>query len=82
MNWQEWREYADNESLWREHQEKGLLKAEYLHDYVLRLWFEDDLDVSIYELDLYPIIVEDDPGPVFLRLRDKEHFRLVEATMP
>ncbi len=79
MKWKEWREYADNEALWQDHQEKGLLKAEYVRDYVLRLWFEDDLDVSIYELDFYPLIIEDDPGEVFLRLRDKEHFRLVEG---
>lgn len=79
MKWQEWREYADNESLWQNHQEKGLLKAEYLRDYVLRLWFEDDLDVTIYELDLYPLLIEDDPGPVFLRLRNKDQFRLVEG---
>jgi hypothetical protein len=79
MKWQEWREYAKNEALWQYHQEKGLLKAEYVRDYVLRLWFEDDLDVSIYELDFYPLIMEDDPGEVFLRLRDKEHFRLVEG---
>jgi hypothetical protein len=50
-----------------------------VRDYVLRLWFEDDLDVSIYKLDFYPLIMEDDPGEVFLRLRDKEHFRLVEG---
>ena len=79
MKWQEWHEYANNEALWQDHQEKGLLKAEYVRDYVLRLWFEDDLDVSIYELDFYPLIMEDDPGEVFLRLRDKEHFRLVEG---
>lgn len=79
MKWQEWREYADNETLWQDHQEKGLLKAEYLHDYVLRLWFEDDLDVSICELDFYSLIMEDDPGEVFLRLREKEQFRLVEG---
>jgi len=79
MNWKEWHEYAENETLWRNHQEKGLLKAEYVRDYVLRLWFEDDLDVSIYELDFYPLIIQDDPGPVFLRLRDKEHFHLVEG---
>jgi len=77
MNWKEWRDYAENEALWRNHQEKGLLKAEYVRDYVLRLWFEDDLDVSIYELDFYPLIIQDDPGPVFLRLRDKECFRFV-----
>jgi hypothetical protein len=37
MNWKEWREYADNEALWRDHQEKGLLKAEYVRDYAL-IW--------------------------------------------
>ncbi len=58
MKWKEWREYAANEDLWQDHQEKGLLKAEYVRDYVLRLWFEDDLDVSIYELDFYPLIIE------------------------
>jgi hypothetical protein len=79
MKWQEWRQHADNETLWHDHQEKGLLKAEYVHDYVLRLWFEDDLDVSIYELDFFPLIMEDDPGEVFLRLRNEEHFRLVEG---
>jgi len=79
MNWKEWHENAENETLWRNHQEKGLLKAEYVRDYVLRLWFEDDLDVSIYELDFFPLIIQDDPGPVFLQLRDKEYFRLVEG---
>jgi len=79
MNWKEWHKNAENESLWRNYQEKGLLKAEYVRDYVLRLWFEDDLDVSIYELDFFPLIIQDDPGPVFLRLRDKEYFRLVEG---
>jgi len=79
MKWKEWRKYADNEALWQDHQEMGLLKAEYVRDYVLRLWFEDDLDVSIYELDFYPLLMEDDPGEVLLRLRDKEHFRLVEG---
>ncbi len=79
MNWKEWHDHAQNEALWRDHEEKGLLKAEYVRDYVLRLWFEDDLDVAIYELDFYPLIMEDDPGEVFLRLRDKQHFRLVEG---
>jgi hypothetical protein len=77
MKWNEWQEFAKNESLWQSHEEKGLLKAEYLHDFVLRLWFEDDLDVSIYDLDFYLLIIEDDPGEVFLPLRDKERFRLV-----
>jgi len=79
MTWKEWDEYASNEALWQDHEEKGLLKAEYVRDYILRLWFEDDLNVSIYELDFYPLIVEDNPGEVFLPLRDKERFRLVEG---
>jgi len=79
MNWKEWTKLARNASLWQNHEEKGLLKAEYIQDYVLRLWFEDDLDVSIYELDFYPLIVEENPGEVFLPLRDKEKFRFVKG---
>ncbi len=47
--WQEWKQLAVDERNWHKSQEKGLLKAEYVRDYVLRLWFEEDLDVSIYE---------------------------------
>jgi len=54
MKWKEWETLARNEALWQGHEEKGLLKAEYVRDYVLRLWFEEDMDVSIYELDFYP----------------------------
>lgn len=79
MKWKEWSALAENEALWRNHEEKGLLKAEYLQDYVLRLWFEEDLDVSVYDLDLRPLIVEEDPGEAFLPLRDRERFRLVEG---
>jgi hypothetical protein len=79
MNWKEWYDLASDESLWKNHDEKGLLKAEYLHDYVLRLWFEDDLDVSIYELDFYPLIIEDNPGEIFLPLKKKDRFRVVEG---
>jgi hypothetical protein len=79
MKWKEWLEFSKNEAYWQNREEKGLLKAEYVRDYVLRLWFEDDLDVSIYELDFYPLLVEDDPGEVFLPLRNKERFRLVEG---
>jgi hypothetical protein len=79
MKWKEWHKLASNEAFWQEREEKGLLKAEYVRDYVLRLWFEDDLDVSIYELDFYPLIMEDDPGEAFLPLRDKARFRLVEG---
>lgn len=47
MNWQEWQRYADDARNWRDNNERGLLKAEYLHDFVLRLWFEEELDVTI-----------------------------------
>jgi hypothetical protein len=79
MKWKEWAVVADNETLWRNHEEKGLLKAEYVSDYILRLWFEEDLDVSIYELDFYPLLVEDNPGGVFVTLKDKKRFRRVEG---
>ncbi|MFN8488465.1 MAG: hypothetical protein U0350_12775 [Caldilineaceae bacterium] len=79
MRWEEWDEVARNESLWQNHEEKGLLKAEYVHGYVLRLWFEETLDVSIYELDFYPLFVKEEPGEVFLALRDEERFRMVKG---
>ena len=79
MSWKEWSTLASNESLWQNRKEKGLLKAEHVRDYVLRLWFEEDIDVSIYELDFYPLIVEENPGEVFLPLSDKERFRLVKG---
>ncbi len=79
MKWQEWSTVANDEALWQNHKEKGLLKAEFVEDYILRLWFEEDLDVSIYELDFYPLVVEDNPGGVFAVLKDKERFRLVEG---
>ena len=77
MKWEEWQIISSDETLWQDHEEKGLLKAEYIEDYVLRLWFEEELDVSIYELDFYPLIVEDNPGGVFEILKDKERFRSV-----
>jgi len=77
MKWKEWEVVANDEALWHNHEEKGLLKAEYISGYKLRLWFEEDLDVSIYELDFQPLFVEDNPGGVFEVLRDKERFRLV-----
>jgi hypothetical protein len=36
MKWEKWATYANNESNWQNRQEKGLLKAEYVKDYVLR----------------------------------------------
>jgi hypothetical protein len=75
MNWQEWSVVAEDASLWNHHAEKGLLKAEHVRDYILRLWFEDEMDVSIYELDFYPLIVADNPGGVFAVLQNLERFR-------
>ncbi len=74
--WQEWEEASGDESLWRDHEERGLIKTEHVRDYVLRLWFEEDLDVSIYELDFEPLLVAENPGGVFEALRDPARFRL------
>ena len=77
MNWPEWHAVADDESRWDHHQEKGVLKAEHLTQFVLRVWFEEDLDVSIYQLDFRPLFVDENPGGVFESLRDEERFRQV-----
>lgn len=77
MQWQEWYTLADDPSIWLDREEKGLLKANYVRDYVLRLWFEDALDVTIYELDFCPLVVADNPGGVFAPLRDITRFRTV-----
>lgn len=77
--WKEWHDFARHYAFWQNHEEKGLLKAEYVRDYVLRLWFEEELDVSIYDLDFYPLVVQENPGGVFRPLRDKERFRFVEG---
>jgi len=79
MKWEEWAKVAQDETRWQNRQEKGLLKAEFVRDHVLRLWFEQDLDVSIYELDFAPLIVEKNPGRVFLALKDTERFRFVQG---
>ncbi len=79
MKWTEWQALADDESLWGDHEEKGLLKAEYLEKYILRLWFEEELDVSIYELDFQSLFAEDNPGGVFEALKNQERFRMVRG---
>jgi len=79
MKWKKWAAFAKNERNWQNHYERGLLKAEHVRDYILQLWFEEDSDVSIYELDFYPLIVEENPGGVFLPLKDKRRFRLVKG---
>ena len=77
--WQEWSNLAEDESLWQNSFERGLLKAEHLHDYVLRLWFEEELDVSIYELDFYALFVEENPGGVFESLKEPSRFQQVSG---
>ena len=79
MKWTEWQAVAEDESLWADHVEKGLLKAEYLGGYVLRLWFEEELDVSIYELDFEPLLREARPDSVFGLLREAERFQSVRG---
>lgn len=79
MKWQEWLAIADDPSPWKNREEKGLLKAEYVGHYVLRLWFEDQLDVSIYELDFRPLVVEGNPGGVFAPLENRERFQQVRG---
>ncbi len=77
--WEEWYRVAKDEKYWQNREEKGLLKAEYVTDYILRLWFEENLDISIYELNFYPLMVEENPGGVYSSLKDMERFRLVEG---
>jgi hypothetical protein len=79
MKWQEWQTLAGNVSYWDDRHEKGLLKAEYVTGHTLRLWFEDELDVSIYEFDFSPLLVEENPGRVFDVLKDTERFRFVRG---
>jgi hypothetical protein len=79
MKWEAWRSLASDETHWQNVEEKGLLKAEPLGDYRLQLWFEEPLDVAIYELDFYSLLVEEDPGPALLPLRDKERFQFVKG---
>jgi len=79
MKWQEWSAVADDPSLWKNREEKGLLKAEYVGDYILRLWFEDEMDVSVYELDFRPLVLDDNPGGMFGPLKDQERFKRVRG---
>jgi len=79
MNWQEWTTQAADITLWKNHDERGLLKAKHIADYILQLWFEDNLDVSIYELDFYPLLVEQNPGGIFANLRTQARFAQVKG---
>jgi len=79
MRWEAWRTLAADAIYWQNHEEKGLLKAEYLGEYRLRLWFEETLDVTIYDLDFYPLLFEEDPGPALLPLQDEERFQFIKG---
>lgn len=79
MKWESWRSFANEPTHWQNSAGKGLLKAEYLGDYRLRLWFEEDLDVSIYDLDFYPLLLEEDPGPALKPLGRVDRFQFVKG---
>jgi hypothetical protein len=79
MKWESWRSLANDPTCWQNSAEKGLLKAEYLGDYRLRLWFEELLDVSIYELDFFSLLIEEDPGVALYPLRQLERFKFVKG---
>lgn len=78
-SWDEWQAYANNQSNWTNVTEKGLLKAEHIESYVTRLWFEEYLDVSIYDLDWKPLLVDEEPGQALLPLRNVERFQFVKG---
>lgn len=75
--WDAWQARANDEQYWQAHTERGLLKAEYIRGYVLRLWFEQELSVTIYELDFRPRFVTHNPGGVFRALTKQERFKHV-----
>ncbi len=79
MNWQEWIELADNEAIWFDYEEPGLSEAEYRHDHVLRLFFNEGSGIAVFDLDFYPLFVEQNPGGVFQVLADKRRFRIVRG---
>lgn len=77
--WAEWQAIAKDETNWQSAEELGLIKVEYRGGYLLRLWFEAPLEVKIYDLDFVPLLVEEDPGPALLPLRDLGRFQTVTA---
>ncbi|MBI3563023.1 MAG: hypothetical protein HY080_15035 [Gammaproteobacteria bacterium] len=74
MYWDELQREIDNGNIGPG---KGILKAEYLHDFVLQLWFEEDLGVSIYELDFFPLLDSPMSGSALKPLLDKQRFSQV-----
>jgi hypothetical protein len=47
-----------------------------IENYKLRLWFEEDLDISIYELNFHPLLVEKNPSGFSFLLKEKERLIL------
>ena len=82
MKWAEWEEYNRSKD-WTDNIERGLLKAEYIgshkDSFYLRLWFEEDLDVSIYDLDISDLFFYDNPGGVYEILKDSQCFQAPEG---
>lgn len=76
MNWNEWLDFSNNHNF---ASEKGILKVDYLGEYTLRIWFEEELDVSIYELDFEPLLSSSKEGTVFQALKDKARFALAQG---
>lgn len=79
MLWDEWRKAARDENRWVGVHKKGLLKAEHLKDFTFRLWFEEELDVSIYDFNWQPFLLEEKLGSVLAPLRDIGRFRFVKG---
>ena len=79
MNWSEWQLLAADEQYWQNREEPGLVAAKYLHDYTLRVQFADKRRPVTYELDFAPLLLDENPGGVFLELKDIRHFRTARA---
>ncbi|MGB3311539.1 MAG: hypothetical protein WBG32_10950 [Nodosilinea sp.] len=77
--WAEWQAIAKDETNWQSAEELGLTNAEYRGGYLLRIWFKAPLGVKIYDLDFAPLLVEENPGPALLPLRDPARFQTVNA---
>ena len=79
MRWNEWQAHASNTSNWENQFERGLIKVEHIRDHLLHLWFEEDKDVTIYELDFAALTVDDNPGGVFAPLAEVSNFSVVKG---
>jgi hypothetical protein len=72
--WSEIDAYLDSDQLVPE---KGILKADHIRDYTLEIWFEENHDVSIYQLDMKPLLESADAGQALAPLLDPNRFRQV-----